>query len=86
MKLGDNSKFFHALTKWRRARNRITGLHDENGIWSIEDDDIQHIGVSYFQNLFSTSNPQTSDEALGEIEIQISDLDKCYFNNTCDGM
>ena len=36
MTLGDNnSKYFHALTNQRQVRNRITGLHDENGKWSI---------------------------------------------------
>ena len=26
-----NTKFYHALTKQRRTRNRIVGLHDEDG-------------------------------------------------------
>ena len=74
MKLGDNnSKYFHAITKQRRARNRITGLHDEHGAWKVEDDDIQMVAVSYFQNLFLTSNPQAFDEALGEIQPRITE-------------
>jgi len=65
MKVGDNnSKYFHALTKQRRARNQITGLHDENGKWSTEDKDIQHIAMSYFETLFNTSNPQDIAESL----------------------
>ena len=29
----NNSKYIHAQTKQRQARNRIIGLHDENGKW-----------------------------------------------------
>ena len=28
-----NTKFYHALTKQRRVRNMIVGLHDETGNW-----------------------------------------------------
>ncbi|KAG7584349.1 Ribonuclease H-like superfamily [Arabidopsis suecica] len=74
MQLGDNnSKYFHALTKQRRARNRITGLHDENGIWSAEDKDIQNIAVSYFKDLFTTTNPQAFEESLAEVQTMITD-------------
>ncbi|KAG7574769.1 Endonuclease/exonuclease/phosphatase superfamily [Arabidopsis suecica] len=74
MKLGDdNSKYFHALTKQRRARNRITGLHDANGIWSAEDKDIQNIAVSYFKDLFTTTKPEAFEESLAEIQSLITD-------------
>ena len=74
MKEGDNnSKYFHALTKQRRARNRITGLHDANGVWSTEDKDIQNIAVSYFGSLFSTSNPQILKDSLEEIQTTITE-------------
>ncbi|KAG7585995.1 Reverse transcriptase zinc-binding domain [Arabidopsis thaliana x Arabidopsis arenosa] len=74
MRVGDhNSKYFHALTKQRRARNRIIGLHDENGIWSDEDKNIQHIAVSYFENLFTSTNPQEFEEALKEVKTTITD-------------
>ncbi|KAG7548646.1 Reverse transcriptase domain [Arabidopsis suecica] len=74
MNFGDNnSKYFHALTKQRRARNRINGLHDENGTWSAEDKDIQNIAVSYFKNLFTTTNPQAFEESLAEVKLRITD-------------
>jgi len=74
MTSGDNnSKYFHALTKQRRTRNRITGLHDENGKWSVEDEDIQHIAVSYFEDLFTTTNPQDFEDSLAEVRTLITD-------------
>ena len=74
MKEGDqNSKYFHALIKQRRSMNRITGLHDENGVWSAEEKDIQKIAVSYFENLFTTTDPQVMEDSLAEIQISITD-------------
>ncbi|KAG7556849.1 Ribonuclease H domain [Arabidopsis suecica] len=74
MQLGDNnSKYFHALTKQRRARNRITGLHDKNGIWSIEDKDVQSIAVSYFKDLFTTTKHEAFEEALAEVQLLITE-------------
>lgn len=74
MRVGDhNSKYFHALTKQRRARNRIIGLHDENGIWSDEDKNIQHIAVSYFKNLFTSTNPRDFESSLKEVKTTITD-------------
>ncbi|KAG7578757.1 Ribonuclease H-like superfamily [Arabidopsis thaliana x Arabidopsis arenosa] len=74
MQLGDNnSKYFHALTKQRRARNRITGLHDENGTWSTEDKEVQNIAVSYFKTLFTTTKPEVFEDALEEVQSLITD-------------
>lgn len=74
MTLGDNNpKYFHALTRQTRTRNWITGLHDENGTQSSEYKDIQHIAMSYFQKLFTTTNPQDLEESLVEVQTLITD-------------
>ena len=74
MTLGDNnSKYFHNLTKQRQARNRITGLNDENCKWSVEDKEIQHITVSYFEKLFTSTNPQDVEDSLVEVPTLITD-------------
>ena len=39
-----NTKFYHALTKQRRVRNRIVGLHDGEGNWVTEDIGIESGG------------------------------------------
>ncbi|XP_019096517.1 PREDICTED: uncharacterized protein LOC104768075 [Camelina sativa] len=73
MKLGDkNSKYFHALTKQRRARNRITGLFNRDDIWSTEDVDICHTAVSYFEDLFTSTNPENFEEVLREVNTVIT--------------
>ncbi|XP_010424607.1 PREDICTED: uncharacterized protein LOC104709741 [Camelina sativa] len=73
MKLGDkNSKYFHALTKQRRARNWITGLFNRDDIWSTEDVDISHTAVSYFEDLFTLTNPENFEEVLREVNMVIT--------------
>ncbi|XP_023634308.1 uncharacterized protein LOC111829455 [Capsella rubella] len=74
MRVGDmNSKYFHAQTKCRRARNRIVGLFNTQDIWCSEDKDIYGIATDYFNELFSTSNPSAFEEALGGIQTLISE-------------
>ena len=61
------TQFYHALTKQRRARNRIVGLHDETGNWITEDNGVEKVAVDYFENLFSTTNPTVFDSFLAEV-------------------
>ncbi|XP_010468779.1 PREDICTED: uncharacterized protein LOC104748899 [Camelina sativa] len=74
MRVGDkNTKYFHAQTKQRRARNRIVGLYDRNNVWSTKDDDICKTAVSYFEDLFTSISPDSFEEALSEIEGVITE-------------
>ncbi|XP_010421775.1 PREDICTED: uncharacterized protein LOC104707173 [Camelina sativa] len=58
MRVGDkNTKYFHAQTKQRQARNQITGLYDKHNVWSTEDAAICNTAVSYFEDLFTSINP-----------------------------
>ena len=50
-----NSKYFHALTKQRRARNMIT---DENGNMVEHEEGLVAIATSYFRQIFESSNPE----------------------------
>lgn len=59
-----NSKFFHVTTKQRRARNRITKLKGPNGAWVENEDGIERLATSYFQNIFTSTSPSDFDEAL----------------------
>ena len=52
-----NSKYFHALVKQRRARNRITQLLDENGNVVEDEEGLVAIATSYFRQIFESSNP-----------------------------
>ena len=46
-----NTKFYHALTKQRRVRNRIVGLHDAARNWITEDIGVEKVAVDYFEEL-----------------------------------
>ena len=67
-----NTKFYHALTKQRRARNRIVGLYDTNGDWIIEEQGVEKVAVDYFGDLFQTTSPTEFDDFLDEINPTIT--------------
>ncbi|XP_023634340.1 uncharacterized protein LOC111829476 [Capsella rubella] len=74
MRVGDqNTKFFHAQTKQRQARNRIVGLFNEAGMWITEDTGIQEVAVLYFTDLFTSTNPMDFEEALQDIRLSITE-------------
>ena len=59
MREGDrNNKFFHALTKQRRARNKIIQLRDANGNVVEDEEGLVAIDTSYFRRIFESSNPE----------------------------
>ena len=67
-----NSKFFHALVKQRRARNRITQLLDENGNVVEDEEGLVAIATSYFRQIFESSNPEDIADALTEVSTTIT--------------
>ena len=67
-----NTKFYHALTKQRRIRNRIVGLHDTYGNGITEDEGVEKVAVNYFEDLFSTTSPSEFDSFLNEITSSIT--------------
>ena len=69
-----NTKFFHAITKQRRARNKITSLIDSEGNLVEEEEKLVAVATSYFRDLIQSSNPQLIDEALENVTTTISDL------------
>ena len=68
-----NTKFFHAITKQRRAKNKITSLIDSAGNLVEQEEKLVTIATSYFRDLFQSSNPQLIDEALANVTTTISD-------------
>ena len=62
-----NTKYYHALTKQRRVRNRIVGLHDAAGNWITDDNGVEKVAVDYFAELFTTTAPSEFDNFLSEI-------------------
>lgn len=52
-----NSSFFHASTKQRRARNRISKLIDDRGKIAESQDDLVAVATKYFRDLFEIQTP-----------------------------
>ena len=67
-----NSKYFHALVKQRRARNRIIQLLDENGNVVEDEEGLVAIATSYFRQIFESSNPEDIVDALVEVSTTIT--------------
>lgn len=73
LKDGDkNTKFFHAITKQRRARNRITKLKKPDGWWAESEESIEKVATEYFQNLFTSSVAGDFEEALWYITVKVT--------------
>ncbi|XP_048637537.1 uncharacterized protein LOC125609952 [Brassica napus] len=66
-----NTKFFHALTKQRRARNKITQLRDVDGNIVEDEEGLVAIATSYFRQIFESSTPEDIEEALSEVPTTI---------------
>ena len=67
-----NTKKFHALTKQRRARNKITQLLDANGNIVEDEEGLVAIATIYFRQIFESSNPEDIKEALSEVPTTIT--------------
>ncbi|XP_024010421.1 uncharacterized protein LOC112085439 [Eutrema salsugineum] len=72
-KEGDkNTKFFHALTKQRRSRNRIISLKDNDGNLVENAKGIEWVASKYFQDLFTSSQPTDPENALQYITEKVT--------------
>lgn len=68
-----NTKLFHAITKQRRARNKISSLLDSTGNLVEEEEKLVAVATGYFRELFRSSNPELIDEALANVSMTITD-------------
>lgn len=72
-KKGDaNTKYFHALTKQRRARNRIIGLHNASKNWVTSEEAVEEVVVTYFDDIFLTTSLPESTKVLEEVPVLIT--------------
>lgn len=71
----ENTKYFHHKASQRKKRNYILGVHDSNGVWKTEQEDLEEIVISFYSELFSSTNSSTSnlDEALEGITKKVTD-------------
>lgn len=51
-----NSKFFHLSLVFRRRRNKISMLRDEQGNWVTDQNQLKNMVVEFFKNLYSVGS------------------------------
>lgn len=73
LKDGDcNTKFFHLRASLRKRRNLIKGVLIEEGVWVEDEEKIEEVAVNYFRRLFTSTNPNSFDEALDRFESRVT--------------
>lgn len=50
-----NTKYFHRKASNRRAKNKLQGLFDSQGVWQETDVGIEGVVVEYFTNMFKAA-------------------------------
>ncbi|XP_071939813.1 uncharacterized protein [Coffea arabica] len=68
-----NTKFFHASVAERRRRNNISCLKKGDGTWCDSEQEVANEIQGYFQELFTSSNPQQIESTLRDIPLVITD-------------
>lgn len=72
--LGDrNTACFHAQTKGRRARSRITVIETSEGIPVFEDEQIAATISTYYYGIFESTNPPAAELVLQALSPCISE-------------
>ena len=74
LKEGDrNTRYFHCRANQRNTHNFIVGLEDELGVWTEDEDQMGRLASSYFDTVFTTSNPTGFDEILSGLIPTVTD-------------
>lgn len=64
-----NTKYFHTKASTRKRKNRISGLEDEDRVWTEEVEGVERLFCEYFQNIFTTTNPSQA-----QLDATLTDL------------
>ncbi|XP_071939954.1 uncharacterized protein [Coffea arabica] len=73
LKEGDrNTAYFHTTVKAKRKRNTISTLEKQDGTWCKSEEEIEVELCQYYNDLFTTTNPDDFEEILKEIPSTIS--------------
>nr|XP_029144830.1 uncharacterized protein LOC114924436 [Arachis hypogaea] len=77
VKYGDrNTKFFHLQTLVRRNHNRVHGLYVRDGSWSTDPDILQEEALSFYKNLFGTTE-EVEVDCLGDVPMPTLSTEAC---------
>ncbi|KAG7540714.1 Reverse transcriptase domain [Arabidopsis thaliana x Arabidopsis arenosa] len=68
-----NTKYFHASVKNTRSKNGLSKLLDDNGIMHKSEASKGDVAASYFQKLFSSSDPSNSQDLLDGFAPRVTD-------------
>jgi hypothetical protein len=78
----ENSKYFHLLAKYKRRKLKIMSLSHEDNV-AQDDDEINHLATSFYQNLFGPS--QETNISLNHLNMQmLEDFDRNYLTRPFD--
>ena len=61
-----------------RKINTIKGLEDDNGVWRVQESEIQSIATKYFKHLFNSQSPNHIEEVLGAVKPCITEEDNKF--------
>ncbi|XP_030939894.1 uncharacterized protein LOC115964781 [Quercus lobata] len=62
-----NTRFFHCRATQRRRKNLISRFKNQSNIWCTKLEEVSDIFLAYFQQLFSSSNPEIAETDLNSI-------------------
>ncbi|KAF7815029.1 reverse transcriptase [Senna tora] len=57
-----NTRYFHSVVNSRRMKNRIHGIHLEDGQWISDPQEVKQTCVEYFKDIFTDSSNGNRDE------------------------
>lgn len=64
-----NSKFFHALVKAKRGKNRIDSIKNSIGIQTSNLEEIEEIAVEYFKRILGSEDDQSHGGFSNLLEV-----------------
>ena len=67
-----NTKYFHNHASVRQRKNTISGLWNENGIWCESKENVAATAISYFENIYTTTNLTRIAEVVSLILAKVS--------------
>lgn len=70
-----NTKYFHSKANYRRRRNHIDSLQDEEGNWCSSREDITKLLTQHFQSICTSSNPLLDADLLSLIPKCVTEED-----------
>ena len=67
-----NTKYFHQRASQRQSKDHIHGFLDETVRWCTYEPNIDRVAESYFQNLFTLSNPTNLEVVLNSVDTVVT--------------